>query len=260
MKKKIVMALYLIVFLTISLFGQTPPPPIWTTVSGSNVRNIPLSAVKSEVLRLADQYRFFAIEDHSRSNYRTSFSSGGNGPLLRSWEANNQNYVFALQDRTNLFGITFDLAQVFFVKGDRVYTIHFHPNSSAIATNSVQNDRRYLEQLIDSHLNGMTNNSTQPNTTDNRPLITIINNTGYTVWYVYVTPSTADHWGDDLLRPDQVLRNGESVSIRLGQQLSVVNRYDIQLIDLDGDSYTKWDIIITPNARITFIFDDIDWD
>ena len=136
-------------------FGQTPSPPIWTTVRGSSVRNIPLSSVKSEILAIANQYRFFGIEDRSRSAYIASLPQGGNGPLLRSWVNNNQNYVFALQERTIIHGFTIDMAQVNFVKGDRVYILHFHPNSSPFASNSVQGDRRYLEQLIDTYLSGM---------------------------------------------------------------------------------------------------------
>ena len=35
-------------------------------------------------------------------------------------------------------------------------------------------------------------------------------------------------------------------------------RYDIQLVDEDGDSYTKWNVLITPNARIVFTIGDLD--
>ena len=74
------------------------------------------------------------------------------------------------------------------------------------------------------------------------PSITIVNNTGYEVWYVYISQTTSSTWGDDFLDPNQVLRNGESATFTLPFPLNVVNRYDIHLIDLDGDSYTQWDV------------------
>jgi hypothetical protein len=91
------------------------------------------------------------------------------------------------------------------------------------------------------------------------PQITIVNNTGYTVWYVYVSFTASDSWGNCLLRRDQVLRHGESITIRLSQPINVVNRYDIRLVDLDGDTYTKWNHLVTANGRVVFTFNDIDW-
>ena len=257
--KKIFFVIIFFMFSISSSFGQTPPPPIWTTVAGSSVRNIPMSSVKSEVLRIADQYRFYGIADESRNTFRARLATDGNGPLLRTWVDNNQNFVFALQDRTNILGVFIDLANVTFAIGDRIYSLGFFPNSSPFALNSVQNDRRYLEQLIDSYLSGMVTGSNQSSTTDNRPLITIINRTGFTIWYVYVSPTTSTSWGSDILRPDQVLTNGQSINIRLGQPLNQTNRYDIRIIDLDGDSYTKRNVLISNNATITFTFDDFDF-
>ena len=101
-------------------------------------------------------------------------------------------------------------------------------------------------------------NSRQTVPSDNRPLITIINNTGYTIWYVYVKPSSSNNWGDDILYSDQVLTNGQSVSVRLGQALNIVDKYDICIIDSDEDSYTKWNVTIKNNATITFTIRDLD--
>jgi len=105
---------------------------------------------------------------------------------------------------------------------------------------------------------GMVGSPNQGNATDNRPTITIVNRTGYTIWYVYVSSSTSNNWGDDILYSDQVLTNGQSINVILGQPLNVTNRYDIRIIDLDGDSYTKWNVLVSNNATITFTFDDFD--
>ena len=90
------------------------------------------------------------------------------------------------------------------------------------------------------------------------PAITIVNNTGYEVWYVYISQTASPTWGDDYLEPTQVLRSGESATFRLPFPINVVNRYDIQLVDLDGDSYTQMNVLVSPNARIEFTFDDFD--
>jgi hypothetical protein len=87
--------------------------------------------------------------------------------------------------------------------------------------------------------------------------IRILNNTGYTVHYVYLSQTASDSWGDDLLGT-QVLQNGQYVEVVLPYPLNVVNRYDIKLQDLDGDTYTKWDVPVSQNAQIDFRFSDID--
>ena len=88
------------------------------------------------------------------------------------------------------------------------------------------------------------------------PSISIVNDTGYTVHYIFVSPAESDEWGDDVLG-DRVLRSGETFTYRLTQPLSRVSVYDIRLIDEDGDDYVKWEEELSANARIVFTFDDL---
>ena len=88
------------------------------------------------------------------------------------------------------------------------------------------------------------------------PRVTIVNNTGYTVYYVYISERAARDWEEDIMRND-VLLNGDYVNVRLLYPLTTVNRYDIKLVDEDGDAYIKWNVLITPNARIVFTLDDL---
>ena len=92
--------------------------------------------------------------------------------------------------------------------------------------------------------------------TSNNPSVTIVNNTGYTVYRVYISPVASDSWGDDRLASNQTLSNGQSVSLRLPHPTNVVNRYDIKLVDKDGDSYTKTNVLVSSNSRIEFTFGD----
>ena len=94
----------------------------------------------------------------------------------------------------------------------------------------------------------------------NLPSIVIVNNTGYEVWYIYVSPSEDDSWGSDVLGPEQTIPNGRTFTYRLPQPLSRVKSYDIMLEDRDGDTYSKYRISVANNSRIVFTFDDIDDD
>jgi len=86
--------------------------------------------------------------------------------------------------------------------------------------------------------------------------ITIVNNTGYTIWYVYISPSTESNWGSDRLGSNQTIRNGQSVTLNLPDP--TVTQYDIRIKDSDGDTYTKKNVRVTANSRIVFTFDDFD--
>jgi hypothetical protein len=90
----------------------------------------------------------------------------------------------------------------------------------------------------------------------NLPSITIVNSTGYTVYEVYVSPADDDEWGDDHLG-ESILNNGETFTYRLPQPLNRVSVYDFRLVNEDGDSYIKWGVTVTNNARIVFTFDDL---
>ena len=92
------------------------------------------------------------------------------------------------------------------------------------------------------------------------PSITITNNTGYEVFYVYISPTTSDDWEDDWLGDDEVLSSGNSRTFTLNHPLSVANQYDIRLEDSDGDTYTKLSVTVSNDSRIDFVFEDIDDD
>jgi hypothetical protein len=93
----------------------------------------------------------------------------------------------------------------------------------------------------------------------NLPSISIINNTGYDIYYLYVSSSEDDNWGKDILGKD-VLEDGMTFTYRLPQPLSRVSLYDFMAEDEDGDSYVKMEVSVSNNARIVFTLEDIDFD
>jgi hypothetical protein len=92
----------------------------------------------------------------------------------------------------------------------------------------------------------------------NLPSINIVNNTGYDIYYLYVSPSQDEDWGDDILK-DHVLKDGGTFTYRLPQSLSNVSVYDFMAEDEDDDVLVKWEITIVNDARIVFTFDDYDF-
>ena len=49
----------------------------------------------------------------------------------------------------------------------------------------------------------------------NLPQVTVVNNTGYTFYELYVSPSISDDWGDDILG-NQILKDGAQIDVPFG--------------------------------------------
>jgi hypothetical protein len=92
-----------------------------------------------------------------------------------------------------------------------------------------------------------------------RPSINIVNNTGYTIYKLYVSPAENEDWGEDILG-NTILENGETFVFQLPAPLSQVNVYDIGVEDGSGDAYIKWELPVTNNASIVFTMDDLESD
>ncbi len=70
--------------------------------------------------------------------------------------------------------------------------------------------------------------------------VNITNNTGYTIEYMYVSPSKAKSWQEDVLGDYHVLADGETLKVTLTGYSSPV--FDIRLVDDEGDTYTFYDV------------------
>jgi hypothetical protein len=77
----------------------------------------------------------------------------------------------------------------------------------------------------------------------------ISNNTGYTVWYIYMSPSSSSNWGSDWLGSD-ILRSGDLTYFGLPSGGS----WDIKLVDSDGDAYIKYGV--SANDWVIFTMSD----
>jgi len=69
----------------------------------------------------------------------------------------------------------------------------------------------------------------------NNYYVDVTNNTGFTVYYLYVSPADAQSWEEDVLG-DDVIMNGETYRVTLSGYNSSI--FDIRLVDEDDDTYT----------------------
>ena len=94
--------------------------------------------------------------------------------------------------------------------------------------------------------------------TSNRPTFKIVNNTGYTIHYIYISRRSNDSWGRDWLRSDQVLQNGQSISWYYSDTFPAGEVYDTRLVDSDGFTYTRENYRFTENGQLTFTINHAD--
>ncbi len=88
--------------------------------------------------------------------------------------------------------------------------------------------------------------------------INITNDTGnYSFFYVHISPSSADSWGDDFLGSSETISAGESRRFRVDN-----DTYDIKIIDEDDDEYIFWNVDVSGTLDLYVSLDDIgeqDW-
>ena len=104
-------------------------------------------------------------------------------------------------------------------------------------------------------LTASANTQSSGNSTGN-PSITIVNNTGRTIWYVNISSTASSSWGDDFLASNEVLTNGSSKIITLPHPINVVNRYDMRLVDQDNIQFVKANVQVSDGMRVVFTAGD----
>lgn len=67
---------------------------------------------------------------------------------------------------------------------------------------------------------------------------TLVNKTGYTLSELYVSPSQADDWQDDVLGAD-ILEDGQTVDVSF-QRATKTCKWDLKVVYEDDDSSAVW--------------------
>jgi hypothetical protein len=83
--------------------------------------------------------------------------------------------------------------------------------------------------------------------------LNITNDTGnYEFYYVRISPSSADSWGDDLLGSSETIKPGETRTFRVNNDV-----YDVKIEDEDGDEYTFWDVEVSGTVEMRVDLDNL---
>lgn len=84
---------------------------------------------------------------------------------------------------------------------------------------------------------------------------TLINNIGFMIFEIYVSPETSDDWEENILG-DDILEPGEEYNITFTGYDECI--FDIMIVDEDGDTYTKMEIDLCSDYEVIFTLDDLD--
>ncbi|MCK5065409.1 MAG: hypothetical protein KAQ97_09005 [Candidatus Fermentibacteraceae bacterium] len=83
--------------------------------------------------------------------------------------------------------------------------------------------------------------------------IRIVNNTGgYDIWYVFISSTYDDSWGDDWLDSDEAISSGSSVTFNVSNDI-----YDIRLVDEDDDEYIRYGVDVSGTYVWNVTLDDL---
>jgi len=91
----------------------------------------------------------------------------------------------------------------------------------------------------------------KPQSESRVPIVAIVNNTGFECYELYVKMAADQDWGNDLLGAE-ILPNGQTFRIKLKISLSIADTYDIKMVDIDNDIYTKYRLRLENGANIVF--------
>jgi hypothetical protein len=67
----------------------------------------------------------------------------------------------------------------------------------------------------------------------------LVNDTGYTIDKVFVSPSKQEKWGEDVMGPDDQVPDGKSVHIRFSREHEKDTKWDLKIEFTDGE-YRYW--------------------
>jgi hypothetical protein len=91
--------------------------------------------------------------------------------------------------------------------------------------------------------------------------ISIVNDTNYDIQEIYVAPAYADSWddGEQVLQDGDFVYDGEDTIVEVDTDRYGTFIVDVMLVDVDGDTYIKWDVNLEFETEIVFTLDDLVW-
>ena len=78
----------------------------------------------------------------------------------------------------------------------------------------------------------------------------LVNDTGYTIDKIFVSPSKAEEWGEDVMGQDQ-LEDGKSVKIHFSRAHEKVAKWDIKVVFTDKENRYWTDLDLSSISEVT---------
>lgn len=97
------------------------------------------------------------------------------------------------------------------------------------------------------------NKTTDTKSTDNSAGVTysydVVNNTGFTLVDVFVSPAETDHWGKDIL-PNDLFENGSTIKVTIPPDYGTTCMFDMKITDAEGGHITFTNIDICKLVKL----------
>ena len=78
----------------------------------------------------------------------------------------------------------------------------------------------------------------------------LVNDTGYTIDKIFVSPSKTEEWGDDVMGQDQ-LEDGKSVKIHFSRAHERETKWDIKVVFTDNENRYWTDLDLSTISEVT---------
>lgn len=82
--------------------------------------------------------------------------------------------------------------------------------------------------------------------------IELINETGWDIHEIFMSPSSQDDWGDDYLG-EEILETGDSLTLTDVSS----GHWDLRIVDMDGDECVLSDVHITGSESVSISAEDL---
>lgn len=80
---------------------------------------------------------------------------------------------------------------------------------------------------------------------------TLVNDTGYTIDKVFVSPSKLEEWGEDVMGPDDQVPDGKSVHIHFNRAAEKETKWDLKIVFTDNESRYWTNLDLSAISEVT---------
>ena len=85
---------------------------------------------------------------------------------------------------------------------------------------------------------------------------TLVNDTGYTIDKVFISPSKLEEWGEDVMGPDDQVPDGKSVKIHFSRAHEKETKWDLKIIFTDNESRYWTNLDLSTISEVTIHYKD----